>query len=244
MPSVAVLEELAPGRTLVQIVGGTHDGEMVVVMGAAGRQGVRSLAWYLDGDDPPPMPAAPRRRHRPRPPAGRRRGERRPRPAPSSSHCSHRNSSRSGGVTVASGCRHPPAGCASAGSISCTSDREPPDGSCCCVSSPWSRNANPCPRPMCGQTCSSCCTTTPGASLPRPTGGSSTVAAGDGRLPPFRCPQTRAVARLIVRRPSPPGVGRRTLSSGSSATGTSRRDPAGSGRAGSRPATEGRYPAP
>jgi hypothetical protein len=59
VPSVAVLEELAPGRTLVQIVGGTHDGEMVVVMGAGGGVGVRTLSWYLDGDAPPELPAAP-----------------------------------------------------------------------------------------------------------------------------------------------------------------------------------------
>lgn len=55
-----MLEELAPGRTLVQIVGGTHDGEMVVVMGAMGHPGVRALSWYLDGDEPPQLSAAPR----------------------------------------------------------------------------------------------------------------------------------------------------------------------------------------
>ena len=59
MPSVAVLEELAPGRTLVQIVGGTHDGEMVVVMGAGGHSGVRALSWYLDGEEPSRLPVAP-----------------------------------------------------------------------------------------------------------------------------------------------------------------------------------------
>jgi hypothetical protein len=69
VPSVAVLEELAPGRTLVQIVGGTHDGEMVVVMGAGGRVEVRALSWYLDGDAPPPLPAVPP----PPPPPPRRR---------------------------------------------------------------------------------------------------------------------------------------------------------------------------
>ncbi len=47
-----MLEELAPGRTLIQIVGGTHDGEHVVVMGDCRHVGIRSLAWYLDGDVP------------------------------------------------------------------------------------------------------------------------------------------------------------------------------------------------
>ena len=53
MPSVAVLEELAPGRTLVRIVGGTHDGEHVVVVGYCRQAGIRTLTWYLDGDDLP-----------------------------------------------------------------------------------------------------------------------------------------------------------------------------------------------
>jgi hypothetical protein len=57
VPSVAVVEVLAPGRTLVQIVGGTHDGELVVVMGGCRHPGVRTLDWYLDADDPPePLP--------------------------------------------------------------------------------------------------------------------------------------------------------------------------------------------
>jgi hypothetical protein len=49
---VAVLEELAPGRTLVRIVGGTHDGQHVVVMGDCRHASIRALAWYLDGDEP------------------------------------------------------------------------------------------------------------------------------------------------------------------------------------------------
>ncbi len=78
MPRVAVLEELAPGRTLVQIVGGTHDGRQVVVMGAGRQHATRALAWYLDGDEPPEIPfmagepsTAPTRRAstRPRPSA-------------------------------------------------------------------------------------------------------------------------------------------------------------------------------
>ena len=54
-----MLEELAPGRTLVQIVGGTHDGRHVVVMGAGRPSGTHDLSWYLDGEDPPPLPFAP-----------------------------------------------------------------------------------------------------------------------------------------------------------------------------------------
>jgi hypothetical protein len=53
VPSVALIEELAPGRTLVQIVGGTHDGEQVVVVGDGRHPAARTLAWYLDGDSPP-----------------------------------------------------------------------------------------------------------------------------------------------------------------------------------------------
>jgi hypothetical protein len=55
MPSVAVLEELAPGRTLVQIRGGTHDGEVLVVMGGGAHRDMRALSWYLDGEDPPQL---------------------------------------------------------------------------------------------------------------------------------------------------------------------------------------------
>lgn len=53
MPRVEILEELAPGRTLVQIVGGTHDGVQVVVMGDRRHPAARALEWYLDGDEPP-----------------------------------------------------------------------------------------------------------------------------------------------------------------------------------------------
>jgi hypothetical protein len=49
MPSVAVVEDLGAGRTLVEIVGGNHDGEHVVVVPSDLRTGIRSLVWYLDG---------------------------------------------------------------------------------------------------------------------------------------------------------------------------------------------------
>ncbi len=63
-----MLEEVAPGQTLVEIVGGTHDGRQVVVMGAGHLPAARTLAWYLDGDDPPQLPLSP-----PEPVAGRDR---------------------------------------------------------------------------------------------------------------------------------------------------------------------------
>lgn len=51
MPSISVLEDLGNGRTLVQIVGGDHDGDRVVVTSRDRGPEIRALAWYLDGDE-------------------------------------------------------------------------------------------------------------------------------------------------------------------------------------------------
>ena len=166
----------------------------------------------------------PHDRHRPDTHIGRRRGWPKPKPAPSWNRCCPHSSSRSGGATVASGCRHRLARCASAGSTSCTSGRDLRGGSFSCASFRWSPSDIRCPRPTCGPTCSSFCTTIPGASSPPPTGGLSTAAAGDADRPRFRCRQARADPAAVRPRSRPEAV-RQTLSSGSSATDTSCRDP-------------------
>jgi hypothetical protein len=51
MPSISVLEDLGNGRTLVEIVGGDHDGDRVVVTSCDRGPEIRALAWYLDGDE-------------------------------------------------------------------------------------------------------------------------------------------------------------------------------------------------
>ena len=51
MPSIAVLDDLGDGRTLVEIVGGAHDGDRVVVTHHHRGPGIRPLTWYLDGDE-------------------------------------------------------------------------------------------------------------------------------------------------------------------------------------------------
>lgn len=58
MPSVSVVQDLGGGRTLVQVVGGTYDGSMVVLTPASERSGIRSISWYLEGDG---LPAPTRR---------------------------------------------------------------------------------------------------------------------------------------------------------------------------------------
>jgi hypothetical protein len=46
-----MLEDLGRGFTLVEVVGGGHDGERIVVTSCDRELGIRSLAWYLEGDE-------------------------------------------------------------------------------------------------------------------------------------------------------------------------------------------------
>ena len=171
-------------------------------MGAMGRPGVRALSWYLDGDEPPQLPAAPR----PTPP-----------PAPLHPHRTPTRGAEAKARALLESLLSPqqleewrrdrcfwvstPAGSVRLGRLYQLHFRPRPAGRellLCVV--PLEPSDIRCPRPTCGPTCSSCCTTIPGASSPPPTGGTSTAAAGGGDRPRFRYRQAR-------RRPGEPSGG-------------------------------------